>query len=154
MSLDIEALINSLRDLALDTNLFATINGHEPATPLAEGCTAAVWMQAIGPARRESGLSETAAAVTFTMRLYTAAVTTNLDAVDPAVGNATSAMIGLLSGDFTLGGAVFVVDLLGMNGMPLAAKAGYANVSGTVYRVMDITIPLVIDAVWTQGAAA
>lgn len=157
MSLDVQANIDAIRDLALSTERFAVINGHEPATPLDSGLTAAVWMQAIGPAKRFSGLSATAAAVTFTMRIYTAATTQDLDAIDPAVGSATSSMIALLSGDFDLGKSVFAVDLLGMNGAPLAAKAGYANVAGpptTLYRIMDITIPLIIDAVWTQGVQA
>lgn len=158
MSLDVQANIDAIRDLALDTGLFAVINGHEPATPLDSGLTAAVWMQTMGPAPKQSGLNTTAAAVTYMMRIYTAAVTLDLDTIDPAVGAATSAMIGLLSGDFQLGDTVFAVDLLGMrNGTPLAAKAGYANVAGpptTLYRIMDITIPLIIDAVWTQGADA
>lgn len=157
MSLDVLANINAIRDLALSTNLFAVINGHEPATPLDAGLTAAVWMQTIGPSKRFSGLSETAAAVTFMMRIYTAATTQDLDTIDPAVGDATSTVIGLISGDFTLGDTVFAVDLLGMNGQPLAAKAGYTNIAGpptTLYRIMDITIPLVIDAVWTQGAVS
>lgn len=158
MSLDVQALINAIRDQALATGLFAVINGHEPATPLPTGLDAAVWMQYMGPAKQISGLSATAAAVTFWMRIYSKALDNtatpaDLDAIDPAVGDATSAMIALLSGDFTLGNTVFAVDLLGIEGSaaPLSAKAGNIDVSGTVYRVMDITIPLIIDAVWAQA---
>lgn len=156
MSLNIAALINAVRDLALATNLFAVINGHEPATPLPTGLDAAVWMQYIGPCKPVSGLSSTAAEVVLTMRVYSpsldnSATPADLDAIDPAVGDATSTMIGLLSGDFTLGATVFAVDLLGMNGIPLSAKAGNIDVSGTVYRITDLTIPLLIDAVWTQS---
>lgn len=157
MSLDVQANIDAIRDLALSTERFAVINGHEPATPLDSGLTAAVWMQKIGPSKKFSGLSATAASVIFMMRIYTPAVTADLDAIDPAVGDAVSAMIGLLSGDFTLGDTVFAVDLLGMNGVQLDAKAGYTNIAGppaTLYRIMDIVIPLVIDAVWTQGVQA
>lgn len=157
MSIDIQANINAIRDLALETGLFTVINGHEPATPLETGLDAAVWMQSIGPSKRVSNLTATAAAVTFTMRIYSPALDdqatpAQLDAIDPTVGDATSAMIGLLSGDFTLGGTVFVVDLLGMNGTALSAKAGGINVAGTVYRITDLTIPLIIDGVWPQRA--
>ena len=157
MSLDIAALVNAIRDLALETGLFAVINGHEPATPLPDGLDAAVWMQYMGPCKPTTGLSATAAAVIFVMRIYSpaldnAATPADLDAIDPAVGDATSAMIGLLSGDFSLGETVFAVDLLGINGVSLSAKAGNIDVSGTVYRITDLTIPLLIDAVWPQSA--
>ncbi|HEX3781710.1 MAG TPA: hypothetical protein VHX38_18765 [Pseudonocardiaceae bacterium] len=156
MSLDVEALIDAVRDLALETGLFGVINGHEPATPIPDGLDAAVWLQYIGPCHPISGLSATAAAVTVWMRVYSkslsnTATPADLDAIDPAIGDATSQMIGLLSGDFTLGDLVFAVDLLGMDQVMLSAKAGNIDVSGTVYRIMDITIPLLIDAVWTQA---
>lgn len=158
MSLDIQANIDAIRDLALETGLFAVINGHEPAIPLETGLDAAVWMQYIGPSKRVSSLTATAGAVIFTMRIYSPALSgqatpAELDAIDPAVGDATSAMIGLVTGDFTLGGTVFVVDLFGAyQSATLSAKAGGINVAGTVYRITDLTIPLIIDGVWPQGA--
>jgi hypothetical protein len=156
MSLDVQALINAVRDKALATGLFGVINGHEPATPLPNGLDAAVWMQAIGPSKQFSGLSATAASVILWMRIYSKALDNtatpaDLDAIDPAIGDATSSMMALLSGDFELGNTVLAVDLLGMNGVPLSSKAGNIDVSGTVYRIVDITIPLIIDAVWTQA---
>lgn len=156
MSLNVQALIDAVRDLALSTGLFTVINGHEPATPIPDGLDAAVWLQYVGPCRPISGLTATAAAVTVWMRIYSkslsnTATPADLDAIDPAIGDATSQMISLLSGDFELGGLVFAVDLLGIDQVPLSAKAGNIDVSGTVYRIMDITIPLLIDAVWTQA---
>lgn len=157
MSLNVQALIDAVRDLALSTSLFTVINGHEPATPIPDGLDAAVWLQYIGPSKNFSGLSKTAAAVTLWMRIYSkslsnTATPADLDAIDPAIGDATSQMIGLLTGGFTLGALVFSIDVLGMdNAAPLSAKAGNIDVSGTVYRIMDITIPLIIDAVWTQA---
>ena len=44
------------------------------------------------------------------------------------------------------------VDLLGMAGSPLGAQAGYINQDGALYRVMTITLPLLITDAWTQAA--
>lgn len=158
MSLDIAALINAARDHALATGLFALINGHDPDTPIPDGLDAAVTLRSIRPSKRVSGLSATGAAVTLTMNIYSKALDdqatpTQLDQIDPAVGDATSAMIGLLSGDYTLGGMVFAVDLLGMNGLPLGAENRSIKIAATIYRFVSITIPLLIDNVWTQGVA-
>lgn len=142
-----------LTSIALSSGLFASVSGHEPASPAPAGLSAALFLAAIGPSKKFSGLSATAGAVTWTLRIYDPMTTGNLDDIDPRVASATSTIIGMFSADFTLGGAVFVVDLLGMNGVPLAGKAGYINQTGQPsVRIMDITIPLVIDAVWAQGA--
>jgi len=150
VGLDVAALLNSLTSLALATGQFVSVSGHEPASPPAVGVTSAIWLASIGPAKKVSGLSETAGLVVFTLRIYNPPTTGDMDSIDPMVGNAAAQMIGVFSGDFTLGGSVFAVDLFGSNGQALAAKAGYLNQGGTLYRIMDITIPLVIDGVWTQ----
>jgi len=150
IGLDVASLLSSLTSLALATGQFVSVSGHEPASPPAQGVTSAIWLAAIGPAKKVSGLSATAGLVVFTQRIYNPPTTGDMDLIDPMVGNAAAQMIGVFSGAFTLGGSVFMVDLFGSNGTALAAKAGYANHGGTNYRIMDIAIPLVIDGVWTQ----
>jgi hypothetical protein len=58
------------------------------------------------------------------------------------------------SGDYTLGGQVVLVDLLGQaSDAQLEARAGYLRPDdGLVYRALTITIPLVRDDLWTQEA--
>lgn len=142
-----------LLSIALSSGQFANISGHEPASPVPAGLSASLSLAGIGPSKKFSGLSSTAAAVTWRLRIDNPMTTGDLDAIDPAVATATSVIIGMFSGDFTLGGAVFVVDLLGMNGVPLAGKAGYINQAGQPsVRIMDVMVPLVIDNVWAQGA--
>jgi hypothetical protein len=150
--LDALGLTNALVSLAQATGLFSVVGAHEPASPPATGLTAALWPQSIAPARRVSGLAATSARVEFMLRVYMPATTGALDSIDPAMITAATTMINVLTGDFTLGGTVFEVDLLGANGNPLAAKAGYVDQAGQLFRIMDITIPLVIDNVWAQAA--
>lgn len=70
------------------------------------------------------------------------------DQIDPAVMNATSAVFAAFSGDFTLGGTVRNVDLMGMK-----AQAGYVQQDGQTLRVMTITVPIVVNDLWEQVAA-
>jgi hypothetical protein len=156
MSVDINELFNQLVSMASASGLFTQVNGHEPASPAQTGVTSAVWFDHVGPAKEVSGLSATAARVEFLQRLYLPIPSTgNRDLVDPALAGAAMTMIGLLSADFELGGEIFAVDLEGAYGAPLAGKAGYLDQGGGQWsRIIDITIPLVLDAVWAQGSGS
>jgi hypothetical protein len=44
-----------------------------------------------------------------------------------------------------------MVDIKGAYDIPLAWEAGYLNVGGGMYRILDITLPLVINDVWTEA---
>lgn len=149
---DAQGLTDAIVSMAQKTGLFAAVAGHEPASLPTSGVAAAVWLQSIGPAKRISGLSATAARVEFRLRIYTPMITGNMDAIDPAMATATSQMMALLSADFTLSGEIFAADLLGEHGTPLSAKADYYRQADQFYRIIDIAIPLAVDNVWTQGA--
>jgi len=72
--------------------------------------------------------------------------------IDPAVMAAVDALFTALSGDFSLGGRVRNIDLLGAHGVGLSAQAGYQTINQTAYRVMTIVIPLIINSAWVQEA--
>jgi len=55
-------------------------------------------------------------------------------------------------GGFTLGGLVRDVDVNGEFGTPLEAVYGYVAIDGAMYRVATITIPVIVNDVWTQNA--
>jgi hypothetical protein len=150
-------LQQKIMSLAMASGEFVSIAGHEPVNPPENGLTGGLWLQHIGPARDVSGLSETAARVEFLLRIYIPTAGTSpdqLDSIDPSIGTATAIVIGALSGDFTLDGEVFAVDLLGAWGAPLDGRAGWARVGEQQVRVMDITVPLILDNVWTQGSGS
>lgn len=152
MSFDAQALTDALTSIVAESGSITVVTTHEPLSAPPAGLAAALWMQSIGPARKISGLPETAARVEYTLRLYLPLVTGALDAVDPTMANAAATLIGSISAGFTLGGEVFEADLLGGHGAPLGAKAGYVeNPAGQTFRVIDITIPLIVDNVWSQS---
>ncbi len=130
---------------------FDQVNRHEPKNAPGNNMVASVIAGPQGPAN-SSGLATTTARVEFTIRIYVNMMAQPLDGTDPALISATDFLINAYSGDFTLGGTIMGIDLLGMAGAPLEARPGYINQDNTLYRVMDITVPLLVADAWTQAA--
>jgi hypothetical protein len=104
------------------------------------------------PARGGSGLASTSTRLALYVRLYTSLVQQEPDAIDPALMDALDWLMAAYSGDFSLGGLVRQVDLLGTYGDPLSARAGYLAEAGAEYRVLTITLPLIVSDLWDQEA--
>jgi hypothetical protein len=151
MSLDVRGITNALVSHAMASGLFEVVNGHEPKSAPGNGLTAAVWVQDIGPQEGGSGLQSTTGRLAFTVRIYNGMLSEPRDDIDPNVLSAVDTLIAAYSGDFELGGLVRNVDLLGMSGTPLSARAGYLNQNNTLYRVMDINVPVIINDLWSQS---
>lgn len=152
MALDIRTILSAVESHALASGYFADVNGHEPKSPPTSGITCAVWVEQIGPARGGSGLASTSSRLALYVRLYSSLVQQPADAIDPDLMDALDWLMGAYSGDFTLGDLVRQVDLLGTYGEPLSARAGYLAEGGSEYRVMTITLPLIVSDLWDQEA--
>lgn len=148
--LDIESILAAAESHAAASGHFERVNGAEPKNPPGAGITAAIWVDEIEPYPAGSGLDETTTRVALKIRLYMPASALEPDRIDPAMIKATDALMGAYSGDFTLGGLVREVDLLGEAGPPLQAKAGYLPMGGEVFRVLDITLPVLVNDLWSQ----
>lgn len=133
------------------SGLFETVQGHETLSSPGNGLTADVWVESIKPVPAASGLDETTALLTLTCRIYLNADSQPADGIETAVTGAVDTLMTTYTGQFTFGGLVMEIDLLGAYGTDLAAQAGYVTVGGTVYRCMTITVPCVIDNAWPQA---
>lgn len=150
MSLNLGAILDPVISHALTLGVFDAVNAHEPESAPGCGLTAAVWVDRVAPIPAGSGLAATSALIVLNVRGYTSMLAEPADAIDPRLVDAMSALIGAYSGDFQLDGQVRCVDLLGMSGTALLAQAGYLQQDARVYRVMTITLPLIVDNVWEQ----
>lgn len=148
--LDLDPIQNALVSHAAASGYFARVNEHEPKNAPGSGLTAALWAQNIRPYK--SGLKSTTVRVEWRLRLYTNMLMQPPDRIDPNLLKATTYLIAAYSIGFTLGGLVRQVDLLGEAGNPLAAQAGYLPIDNKMYRIMDITLPVIINDAFTQGA--
>ncbi len=154
MSLDIRGILDAIQSHALASGWFDAVNSQEPKSPPSQGLTCAVWPQRLRPAAGASGLASTTIRLGFTVRLYMG-ITSEPGppdaSIDPYMLDACDALMGAYSGDFTLGGLVKEIDLLGAHGDPLGLDAGYTRVeSGSEYRVIDITLPVIVNDLWLQ----
>lgn len=151
MQLDTSALIDAVASHAAQLGYFDAVNQHEPKSAPRNGLTAAVWVQHLGPVPTNSGLAATSARLELRVRLYQSMLQEPQDMIDPNLVAAADALLAAYSGDFTLDGRVHKVDLLGSAGEPLQARAGYLRMeSGRMYRVLDVTLPLLVNDVWEQ----
>lgn len=151
MSFNAMTILEAAVSHALASGHFERVNAHEPKNAPGNGLTAALWAQSLSPVRGASGLLKTSARLVLNVRVYSNMLQEPQDAIDPAVIAAVDALMDAYSGDFELGGNVRNVDLLGQAGVPLSAEAGYLNQDGRMYRVMTITLPLIINDVWSQA---
>jgi len=148
--MNVSGIVAQVVSHAASTGLFETVNSHEPKSAPTNGLTCSVWAQRIAPIPAASGLASTTGLVQLTVRLYTSMLQQPYDDIDPEMITAVDTLMTAYSGVFTLGGLVRNVDLLGAHGTPLGAQAGYITQDGKVFRVMDITLPMVINDLWTQ----
>lgn len=151
MSLDVTGILDQVVSHALTLGLFERVNTAEPKSAPGNGLTCAIWADRIEPLALVSGLDSTSVRVVFMVRLYTSMTRQPTDEIDPNIMAAVDTLIGAYSGALTLGGKVRNVDLLGAHGVGLGAQAGYVNQDGKLFRVMTLTLPMVINDVWEQS---
>lgn len=153
MNLDASGILDAVVSHAQRIGHLEQVNQHEPKSAPTGVLTGAVWVQEIRPVPAVSGLASTSVLVLLQVRIYSNMLSEPQDAIDPDVLTAVDALMRAYSGDFTLGGLVKQVDLLGAHSQGgLFARAGYLPQDGRLYRVMDISLPLVINDLWTQEA--
>ena len=148
--MDVTGIVTAVQDQLLTTGLFESVNLHEPKSAPSNGVTAAVWADRVEPLPRASGLNSTTGYVVLMVRLYTPMLQQPYDGIDPRMVSAVDTLMTKYSGAFTLTGKVRNVDLLGEFGTALSARAGYLDQDRKMYRVMDITLPLVVNDLWSQ----
>lgn len=149
--MDTQAILDAVITHALTSGYFERINGHEPKSAPGKGLTAAVWADRIGPVAPASGLAATSARLVLNVRLYSPMLQEPQDAIDPTLVAAADALMAAYAGDFTLDGLVRNVDLLGAQGVPLEGQAGYLRADSTLYRVITITLPVIVNDAWSQS---
>jgi hypothetical protein len=124
---------------------------HEPVAAPAQVPAVALWGAAVEPVGAVSGLSEVSGRLTVTARIYAAKAQLMNDQAEALMLTLTCALLGGLAGAFTLGGTAMFIDLLGAHGQKLTAIPGYLDHGDTKFRVSEVTVPIIIDPLWTEA---
>lgn len=141
----VKALFNAIVSRAMTLGLFERVNSHEPKSAPGNGLSCSVWTEQIRPLPDASGLGSVSGEVSFHIRILSSFMRKPEDDIDPNILTAVCTLMGAYSGGFTLGGIVRDVDVLQMS-----AQAGYLNQDNRLYRVMVITLPVVINDLWDE----
>ncbi|HKH19539.1 MAG TPA: hypothetical protein VKB53_01280 [Gammaproteobacteria bacterium] len=143
-------LLEALESTAKTLGIFGRVYPSEPRTaPDSKGLSCAVWFERMDPLKGEGGLNKTTVRIEYTARVYKG-VLAEPGNVEAIALRAAGKVMKALSLDFTLGGTIRKVDLLGAFGAGLGGIAGYLTQDKTLFRVIDITVPLIVDDVWSQ----
>lgn len=152
MAINSQDIIDHLASHAMALGVFDRVNTHEPKNKPGRGLTCAIWVDRIEPARGRSGLAATDARVVMNVRVYTNMLQNPQDAIDPNVMAATDLLLTAYTGDFELGNNSRFIDCLGMTqGHPMSSQSGYINIDNMVYRVMTMTVPVIVQNAWPQS---
>lgn len=150
--LDLAAYRSAAMSHAQSLGVFGQVLGHEPVSAPGSGLTYAMWVGPVQPIPERSGLNSVSARLELRGRVFLPADTEPMDDVDVMVTDAVSKLMGAYCGDFTLGGLVAEIDVLGAYGALLSSDTGYTSFGGgTTYRVATLTIPLIINDAWTEA---
>jgi hypothetical protein len=152
MALEIETIRDVIISHGLASGYYESVSGHEPKSKPPAGLTGSVLLGDIDPLGEASGLATVSVRLEFIFRTHLNMLTDPQDDIDIDVGEAVNAMFTALVGDFTLGGNVRNIDVFGEHGPKLRARPGYINLSGTLYRVIDLFTPVIVNDAWTQEA--
>ena len=150
MAFGAQTLFNAIESHAKASALFDSVNTFEPKSAPGGNLHCAIYVSSLGPVPAGSGLAATTGVLTIMARIYLPMKQEPQDKIDPTIVAATDTLMEDFSGDFTLNGSARNIDLLGQTGESLSARAGYITIDQTVFRSMDITIPIVVNDVFTQ----
>lgn len=154
MPLNTRQYIDALISHAMSLGHLASVNETDIGSmPGNSDLIGVLYWRRMRPIPARSGLNTTSVLIEFNMRLIRATNTDPMGEIDPQMMDATDALMNAYSTDFTLGGVVAEIDLLGEYGQALESDSGFLKMTEELtFRIVDITIPCVINDVWTQEA--
>lgn len=149
--LDAASVLAALKTVFEATGCFDGVAMSQGVVGPSTGMSAQIW--AVPPfklVKERSGLADVSVLLTFNARMLTPIGTPPADDLDLTLLAAWSAVMNSLVGGFTLNGEVEQLDLLGSYSSGLESPPGYVEIAGTMYRCITMTLPLVLDSVWTE----
>jgi len=80
-----------------------------------------------------------------TLRCYVNEFAEEAELVEIRVNSLLHNVIATFTGEYSLDGSIRAIDIAGMYGESLNVRLGYADLSGTIYRIADVSLPMIVD---------
>jgi hypothetical protein len=145
-----------IEDHAKRLAIFAEVIPFDPGSaPTGKGLTFAFWFGSMIPIRRQSGLAATSVIQMMYARVYLNITTQRERETDPTILAAAAQVIRELSADISFGldDEGVSTDLLGSYSPGVRADPRYVKYGqgGALFRVVDITIPVILEDFFAQS---
>lgn len=147
--LDAAGVLNGIVSVCQKVGSIEQAIAGQGVNPPLTGVGATVWAMPSRPVPRRSGLNAVSILLVFNVRLTLSMQTQPPESIETTLLGAFSDVCNALAGGFTLGGEVEQVDLLGAY-EPLKWDFGYVPYDGVNYRCVTITVPVVLDDMWSE----
>lgn len=143
MAFNVKATLSSLTSKAKASGKFTGgVMIGEPKKPV-DSYTIAFWMQSATVA--QVTLGTTIELHVVLARIHVLTLNDKSEDTELETARMASTYTEDILGDFDLAATIRKVDAAGEYGTPMGVEWGHVDVGGTLYRVSDITIPLVVD---------
>lgn len=149
MTINIANVLATVQGHAQGTGYFQNVLLHEPKSAPGPGLTCVVWTDRIEPAK--SSVTSVSANLILKVRLYADMLQEPQDAIDASLILAADALYTAYCGDFELGSEARYIDVFGSEGTKMDCLFGYLEQDKSLYRFAVITLPIIINDVWTEA---
>lgn len=150
MALDTAGILNKMVTHIKTTGRIKNVVKHDPLSNVPFG-TVSVIIRRIFPTPETSSLRKTGVAIVFSIAIYANDMAEPRDGAETELLNIFDSIMALFNRDFKLGGAIHSIDFFGRSGVSVDANMGRIEIDKKLYRVLDITLPVLIFDTWTQG---
>lgn len=152
MTLTIDSIIGALTDHAQQLGVFDSVSGHEAKVSPGSGVHCEIFGGNFELVPVRSGLATVTFRLPFRVRLRTNWLQQPSDDVDRRIIKALDPLMAAYCDNFTIGGLITAVDILGMTGSPVAGTFAYLDQGdGTKWRTLELELPLLVDDLWTEA---
>jgi hypothetical protein len=141
-----KALFTAIQSYAQELGIFEGVGLHEPWNAPGNRLFCSINLGTVRPVM-SSGLAAVSLQVTLAVRVWSSALQKPLDGIDPEILSAACSLMGAFSGGFTLGGTVRDIDLMAMSAQP-----AYVDFEGKPFRVVEVTVPIVVNDTFLEAA--
>ena len=147
MAFEIKNTLHAVETYVTNLGLFSTVQIDEPKQPVGRGLHAAIYMQSVSITTIYLG-GDTRESHVVQLRVYKDMLAEYPDPQNSLEAELTSVVSKLMSnllGDTDLESSVMSIDAGGIDGTSMTATYGYLSLGGVMYRVVDISIPLIVN---------
>ena len=147
MAFEIGNTLHAVESYVQNLGLFQTVQIGEPKQPLGQGIHAAIFMQTVSISTVYVG-GDTRENHIVQVRIYKDMLAEQTDPqnnLESELASAVSKLMSNLLGDTDLESSIMSIDAAGMDGTQMRVDYGYIDVGGSMYRIADITVPLIVN---------